>query len=211
MTEGTEPILSGSSYGGTVSFEPWTDFPGAGFAVQISADYVVLEDHWIPRVLRFKTTSQEPQMYFEVVVPEREGGPRLTEFAFVSRDPNSKGIRQADFRQVQVTALVEDFVAMFTTRIERDANGEIVGRSALDDLPGMTRFVGRMRAGRTSRDITPELLERVASVYRENIDGYPTKAVQHHFQVSQRMAAEYVSRARKRKLLPPTKRGKKNA
>ena len=68
-----------------------------------------------------------------------------------------------------------------------------------------------MRAGRTSRDITPQLLERVAKVYRDNIDKYPTKAVQHHFQVSQRMAAEYVSRARKRGLLPPTKRGKKNA
>ena len=212
MTDGTDSIATGSHYGRTVHLKPWTEFPEAGFSVQLSEEHVVLEDHWVPMVLRFKTTAQEPQLYFEVFVPEREGGPRLTEFAFISRDPDSRGVRQADFREVQVSAIVEDFVAMFTVRIERDENGEVVkGISAVDDMPGLTRFVGRMRAGRTSRDITPQLLERVAAVYRENIAGYPTKAVEHHFQVSQRMAAEYVSRARKRGLLPPTKKGKKNA
>lgn len=75
------------------------------------------------------------------------------------------------------------------------------------DTVNMRRFVARV--GR--RDITPTLLDKVAQVYRDNIDGYPTKAVQHHFQVSQRTAAGYVSKARERGLLPPTKRGKKNA
>jgi hypothetical protein len=107
---------------------------------------------------------------------------------------------------------VEDFVALFTHRINRDENGAFVGlETPPEDLPELTRFVGRMRAGRTSRDITPQLLERVAKVYRSNIAGTPTKAVQHHFQVSARMAAEYVNRARKRGLLPPTTRGKKKA
>ena len=212
MTDGTDSIATGGHYGRTMHLKPWMDMPNLGIAVQISEERVVLEDHWVPMVLRFKTTAQEPQLYFEVFVPEREGGPRLTEFAFICRDLESRGIRQADFRELQVSAIVEDFVAMFTVRIERDENGEAVKAiSALDDMPGLTRFVGRMRAGRTSRDITPQLLERVAAVYRENIAGYPTKAVEHHFQVSQRMAAEYVSRARKRGLLPPTKKGKKNA
>ncbi len=213
MTDGTDSKVEASHYGRTVHLGPWQNFTDPGFAVQLSQEHVVLEDHWMPMVLRFKTTSQEPQIYFEVVVPERHGAaPRLTEFAFVSRDPESSGIRQADFREVQVSAIVEDLLAMFTVRIERDANGEVVRPStALDDHAGLTRFVGRMRMGRTSRDITPQLLERVATVYRDNIGGHPTKAVQHHFQVSQRMAAEYVSRARKRGLLPPTKRGKKQA
>lgn len=212
MTEGTASIAGGDGYGRAVHFGPWEDFEEGGFAVQISEEHVVLHDHWLPMVLRFKTTAQEPQIYFEVVVPEREGGPRLREFAFISRDHDSHGIRQADFREVQVGAIVEDFMAMFTTRIERGETGEVIQAvSAVDDMPGLTRFVSRMRAGRTSRDITPKLLEDVAAIYRQNISGHPTKAVQHHFQVSQRMAAEYVSRARKRGLLPPTKRGKKNA
>jgi hypothetical protein len=212
MTDGTGSIVEGGHYGQGVHLEPWREVGDAGFAVQTSQEHVVLEDHWLPMVLRFKTTSQEPQLYFEVVVPDRGGGPRLTEFAFISRDPDSSGVRQADFREVQVSAIVEDFVAMFTVRVERGEDGEVLDTAtSLDDMPGMTRFVGRMRAGRTSRDITPQLLERVADIYRENIAGYPTKAVEHHFQVSQRMAAEYVSRARKRGLLPPTKKGKKNA
>jgi len=209
MTDSTDSIVTGSHYGRTVHFEPWTDFPEAGFAVQLSQERVVLEDHWMPMVLRFKTTSQEPQLYFEVVVGE-SGPPKLTEFAFVSRDPDSHGIRQADFREVQVSAIVEDFLAMWTFRMERDDDGNVVRPVTIyEDQAGLIRFVGRM--GRTSRDITPQLLERVAKVYRDNISGYPNKAVEHHFQVGQRMAAEYVSRARKRGLLPPTKKGQKRA
>lgn len=113
-----------------------------------------------------------------------------------------------------MAALLEDSVAAFTFRIEVDAEGKEsahvpeLGSPVYSDA---LRHVGQLRAGRTARSITPELLERVASVYRANITGNPTKAVQHHFQVSQRMSAEYVSRARKRGLLPPTKRGKKQA
>lgn len=143
-----------------------------------------------------------------------DGVPRLAELRFLATDPDSKGIRQTDLREVQVSALVEDLLAGFTMRVERDGCGEVTVEPPFADSPAYTaalRFVGRQRAGRTSRDITPDLLERVAKVYRDNIAGHPTKAVQHHFQVSQRMAAEYVSRARKRGLLPLTKKGKKNA
>lgn len=209
MPDGTEPIVGASDYSHAVHLEPWTEYEDVGFAVQLSAEHIVLEDHWVPAVLRFKTTAQEPQIYFEINVTD--AGPKLVEFAFVSRDPDSSGIRQADFRELQVSAIVEDFLALWIVRIDRDEAGAVVQAvSAADDYTGMTRFAGRLRAGK-SREITPQLLQRVAHVYRENIAGHPTKAVQHHFQVSQRMAAEYVSMARQRKLLPPTKRGKKNA
>lgn len=183
--------------------------------MRASTDDVVVEDHWIPRVIETGTldgVAADPQWYARVEVTE--AGPRLVEMRFYCTDPDSQGIRQTDLRETEVRAMVEDLVAMWTFRIERDAEGRPVhARSAIDAgaFTEHLRFVGRMRAGRTSRDITPQLLERVAKVYRDNIDRYPTKAVQHHFQVSQRMAAEYVSRARKRGLLPPTKRGKKQA
>jgi hypothetical protein len=206
MSESTEPIVGTSD----LEYEPWIDVPDQGVKMRRSVEYLVLEDHWVPRGLVLMTTSQEPQIYFEVLVGP--SGPRLIEFAFISRDDDSSGIRQADFREVLVSAIVEDFVAMWTFRMDRDDVGQIVRAATIyDDRAGLTRFVGRMRMSRTSRNITPQLLERVAKVYRENIGGHPTKAVEHHFQVSQRMAAEYVSRARQRGLLPPTKRGKKNA
>lgn len=185
--------------------------------IRLSDEYVVLEDHWIPATIELSANgsandSSDPEIYARIEVSA--AGSRLRELRFISTDPDSQGIRQTDLRDVQVGALVGDLVAGFTFKIERNASGELVV-----DVPHVEseayrnalRFVERARGGRTSRDITPDLLERVAKVYRDNIERYPTKAVQHHFQVSQRMAAEYVSRARKRGLLPPTKRGKKNA
>lgn len=190
----------------------WIVVEEMGARVRVSEDYVVLSDHWIPRVLEIATEGLgEPTTYARVEVSE--SGPRLAELSFSSPDPDARGIRQSDLREIEVRALVEDFVAGFTFRVEQNADGATVHVPTVETpaYVAARNFVGRMRAGRTTRDITPQLLERVAEVYRANIATYPTKAVQHHFQVSQRMAAEYVSRARKRGLLPPTKRGKKNA
>jgi len=194
----------------------WIVFESTGARMRLSGSNVVLEDHYLPRTVEISVNGRinngpDPETYARVEV-SNDGIPRLTELRFTSDDPDGPGIRQADLREVQVAALVEDLVAMYTIRIDRDPGGEArAAVTSLDDKPALLRFVGRMRSGRTARDITPELLTRVANVYRANIDRHPTKAVEHHFQVSQRMAAEYVSRARKRGLLPPTKRGKKNA
>jgi hypothetical protein len=61
------------------------------------------------------------------------------------------------------------------------------------------------------RDITPALLEKVAGICRANVHGAPMGAVEHHFQISQRMGVEYVSGARKAGLLPATVNGRKQA
>jgi len=207
MTDGTDSKVD-QDHG---EWSPWVGGDTAPFEVRWSSRCLVVHDHYMPTLIELiSTPDAEPRIFAQIEVDK--SGPSLREFAFTSHDPNSKGIRQSDFRAVQVSALVEDLVAMLTIRIERDDGGNVVGPTNIyDDPAGLTRFVGRMRMGRTSRDITPQLLERVAEVYRDNIAGHPTKAVEHHFQVSQRMAAEYVSRARKRGLLPPTKKGKKNA
>lgn len=188
----------------------WIDAHPFGW-VRPSEEFVVLEDHWIAKVIEIETASDgEPGIYARTEVDP--SGPKLVELRFLSTDPDATGIRQADLRSVQVSALLEELAALWTFRIERDENGEVVRAvPSAEDFTEHLRFIGRLRMGRTSREITPQLLERVAQVYRENITGRPTKAVEHHFQVSQRMAAEYVSRARKRGLLPPTKKGKKQA
>src|ERR1035437_3988093 len=190
----------------------WIEFESQMGRMRVSEEYVVLEDHWIPEVLELVVGGEgDTEAYARVEVSE--SGSRLVELRFTSDDPDGQGIRQADLRGVQVSALTEALVAGFTFRVDRDETGAaVVNRpyetKAYEDA---LRFVGRLRSGRTSRDITPQLLERVAEVYRDNISANPNKAVEHHFQVGQRMAAEYVSRARKRGLLPPTKKGQKRA
>jgi hypothetical protein len=64
-----------------------------------------------------------------------------------------------------------------------------------------------LRAGR--RHVNAELLQQVAAVYWANFNKAPAEAVARTFGVKQRMAHEYVRRARKRGFLPPTTQGKK--
>src|SRR3954452_15424773 len=208
MPDGTEQIVTFPEVG------DWVVSAEFGVRVRASAEYLVLEDHWVPCEIELLSGGDgEPEFYVRTEVTA--AGPKLVELRLSSTDPGARGIRQADLRSVQIGAFVEDLVAAFTIRVERTNDGQVAAaHPSLHGSPqwqDSLRFVGQLRAGRTSRDITPQLLERVATVYRDNIDRYPTKAVQHHFQVSQRMAAEYVSRARRRGLLPPTKRGKKQA
>ncbi len=61
------------------------------------------------------------------------------------------------------------------------------------------------------RRVNTELLRQVAEIYRANFDSAPTEAVARTFGVKQRMAHEYVRRARERGFLPPTTQGKKRA
>jgi len=81
--------------------------------VRISDETVRLERHIVPRTLEFKTGGDgEPETYARVEVGE--SGSKLTELRFRSTDPDARGVRQTDLRDVEVKALLEDFVAMFT-------------------------------------------------------------------------------------------------
>ena len=156
--------------------------------------------------------ADEPELYARVEVSP--GGTRLSELRLSADDPDRRGVRQSDLRNVDFAFLLEDCVAAMTLELDPTVLGPDpaqwparVGQPAERDVVRLARLLRRGR----QRELNPKLLERVAEVYRANIHGAPTKAVQQEFQVSPRMATEYVSRARKRGHLPPTKQGKKNA
>jgi hypothetical protein len=213
-----------------IPFREWTTLTtddGPEVRVRLYGPMVRLESHLVPARLEIKTGGAgEPEIYARVEVDEN--GSKLAELRFVSTDPDARGIRQSDLREVQVAALLEDFVAMFTLGYGlfpylykgRDAPVESIETYGLELYSGVETDIGvepsflrvarGLRGGR-KRDITPALLEKVAEIYRANIHGAPTRAVEHHFQVSQRMGVEYVSRARKAGLLPATVKGRKQA
>ena len=66
----------------------------------------------------------------------------------------------------------------------------------------------RQRLPLARRVMTDEFLQKVAQVYRENIDGTPTKTVGEVFNVQPRMASKYVERARQQGFLSPDRPGK---
>jgi hypothetical protein len=211
-------------------FREWTTLTtdnGPEVRVRLYGPMVRLESHLVPARLEIKTGGEgEPEIYARVEVDEN--GSKLAELRFVSTDPDARGIRQSDLREIRVTALLEDFVAMFTLGhglfpylyMGTDAPAESIETYGLELYsagetdngvePSFLRVARGLRRGR-KRDITPALLEKVAEIYRANIHGAPTRAVEHHFQVSQRMGVEYVSRARKAGLLPATVKGRKQA
>jgi hypothetical protein len=73
--------------------------------------------------------------------------------------------------------------------------GERNGRKAIEDARKSAR-----------RKVTPELLRRVANVYRANIDAQPVEAIRDEFDLSYRIAARYVQlcRSDEFQLLPKT-------
>jgi hypothetical protein len=151
---------------------------------------------------------------FHCRIELRDDVPRVVEWGWRARE-NQTEIRQKHLRASEVSDLAD--LVYGTWIIEfHDAWREGFG-TLLNNFPGndedQTRrirgFLQDLRSGR--RRINTELLRQVAEVYRANFDSAPTEAVARTFGVKQRMAHEYVRRARERGFLPPTTQGKKRA
>ena len=155
-------------------------------------------------------TSGGPDPDMHVRVELRDGSPVVTELSWKS-GPGQGEIRQKHLRQTDVARLATDLVVSTIWHGEVPV-GESVDAAALRRSKATARrFVERQRLPRTRRVMTPEFLQKVAEVYRENISGAPTKAVGEAFSVQSRQASKYVDAARQRGYLPTTKRGQKNA
>ena len=176
---------------------------------RVADDSEVIEDVEVPRSIEM-TTCGGPDPDMHVRVELRDGSPVLTELSWKS-GPGQHEIQQKHLRQTEVAKLVTDLVVS-TIWSEKVPVGETPDVTVLRQSKATARrFVDRQRLPRTRRVMTPEFLQEVARVYRENIDGNPTKAVEKTFNVRYRMAGKYVDAARQRGLPPKTERGKKKA
>jgi hypothetical protein len=169
----------------------------------------VLEGVEVPRWIEM-TTSGGPDPDSTVRVELRDGSPVVTELCWTS-GPGQSDIKQKHLRNTDVAKLATDLVVSTIWRGEVPM-GESVDAAALRRSKATARrFVERQRLPRTRRVMTPEFLQEVARVYRENIDSKPTKAVGEMFNVQSRQASKYVDAARQRGYLPKTVRGQKKA
>ncbi len=174
----------------------------------------VIGDHEVPTWVELTTAGgAEPDMRIRVEL--RDGAPRVVELAWISQ-PLQKEIRQKQLRQTNLAKLATDLIVSTVSDTDiidgvmilpEDVDRQQLRQSRL----ALQKFVDRQQRPRDRRRMTPEFLKSVAKVYKENIDGNPTKAVAETFNVASRMASEYVTRARRAGLLPKTVRGKKMA
>lgn len=187
---------------------------------RVADETEVLEGVEVPCTIELTTSGgADPDMYARVEL--RDGSPVLTELTWKSGVGQSE-IRQKHLRQTDVAKLVTDLVVSTIRREQRWStfpSGEDLTvdairerqRVARESTATARRFVERQRLPRERRVMTPEFLQKVAEVYRENINGAPTKAVGETFNVQARQASKYVDQARRRGYLPQTVRGQKKA
>jgi hypothetical protein len=202
---------------GPIEFEVGGATIETGGITSRSGHYVMLEDRLVPEWFEFEFSPGPGNPTVSARVELRDGVPQCVALTFISGDTDRE-IRQSDLRSIELNNLVIDLVAAQSLRIERSkANPNYVALHLSVGEPGgypttsARRFIERQRRGPGLREITPELLERVAEVYRANINHAPTEAVAKTFGVKSRMASTYVQRARAAGFLPPTKQGKKRA
>lgn len=192
-----------------------------GGLITISNTMIGVEDRMLPEWVNFKLAltrthvAGEPWMLGRVAV--REGVPQCVSLVFTS-GREGREIRQSDLRSVEINMLVIDLMAALSIQVDQSNPDETIFRGGLPGVEGpgevftaARRFMERRRRKPGLRDITPQLLERVAETYRANINHAPTEAVAKTFGVKQRMASTYVQRARTAGYLPATKQGKKQA
>jgi hypothetical protein len=179
---------------------------------RIADESEVIQGVKVPTWIEYSATGgADPDMHVRVEL--RDGSPQVVELSWKAQQGQGE-IRRKHLRQIDLEKLVTDLVV---SMIEKPvpAGLSLTRKADVDQLREASRkarkFVERQRLPRARRVMTPEFLEAVAQVYRENIDGKPTKAVGETFNVQSRMASKYVDAARQRGYLPKTERGKKKA
>ncbi|HEY1843001.1 MAG TPA: hypothetical protein VGG53_22795 [Mycobacterium sp.] len=192
---------------------------GDGTRLDVSNDYEVVGDRWMPAWLELSLAGHDkPNQFTRIEI--RDGRPEVVAMSW-SSSPGQREIKQNDLRHARVSSVLDEVYTAFIMRFDSENNRVelAVGTKEMsergEDVQGFydaRKFVDQTRAASSgNRAITDELLIQVADIYRRNIDRAPTQAVARTFGVKQRMASKYVERARLKNYLPPTKQGQKKA
>lgn len=160
---------------------------------------VPVGDRLVPEAIFIKVDSDNANPELKMKIEVRQGIPIFTEVTLKS-NPGGPDIRDRDLKNIYLDNWLREIVAEFSESPDGEGDGD--RRHAIKN-------VEQVRKGRSR--MSPEYLERVAKVYRDNVTGKPTDAVRRAFGLTPRTAARYVSRAREAGLLPPTDPGVKKA
>ncbi|GGO83450.1 hypothetical protein [Nonomuraea cavernae] len=138
------------------------------------------------------------------------GIPQCREIAIASVE-GGREVKQLDLRGIGIAEMVEEVFALFATRVIFEGEGHITAVKEIGEKAHVEtlRMIADARKGKGARKITPEFLAEVARVYKDNAGKSPTVAVQRSFNVSPRMAGNYIRRARDLGMLPEVTDGRR--
>lgn len=172
-----------------------------GNAVYDSSTVVTVGDRLLPaEILVTFPGKNQPALTMRIVV--RKGIPVCTELSLKADETTE--VRAKDLSLVRI----DDWLEYITAACSESAESSVITVGEPD--AGALKAVRQARKA-TRRSVTPEILERVAGIYREHIADRPVQAVMAAFGTSERTAARYVERCRAEGLLPKTEPGRKKA
>lgn len=168
-------------------------------------DYVPVGDRYVDAHIEVVAPGGDGQPRLEVTIDCTSGLPQVTRVLLQAKE-GSPTVRTKDLRTLSVDDLVDAIVPLFSHPLIENEDGSITGTIRMPDSESEHYRAARgalrqaQRAGR--RKVTPELLAKVADVYRAN-DARPAEAVEDAFGVSPRTAFRYIRMAREQGLLEP--------
>lgn len=166
----------------------------------------VVGDRRVPSVMFFDAPggrdSPRLHMRFEV----RQGVPVCAELRVIAKDGGSE-VQSKWLRLIRLEDWMETVVAGCSEHIDSPTQSSL-RETTRDDVRNV-----RTARKQTRRTVTPELLAKVAEIYREHFYDNPVQVISAAFGVSVRTAARYVQHCRsdEYQLLPKTEPGKKKA
>jgi len=161
---------------------------------------VQVGDRRVPRTIEVTFPGADGQPSLEMTLDSSSGVPRCTDLR-ISAQPGGREVRTTDLRSVAIEDWLEVIVsAAAEVVVSRDGTTTTTTR-ALSDAERKASLSTIRDARRSARRrVTPDLLERVATVYRQH-DSRPVEAVQAAYGTSYRTAARYVQMARQQGFL----------
>lgn len=139
----------------------------------------------------------------------RDDRPVCVEFRITAK-PDGRGIRTIDLREFSIDKLASNLYSHLAVEVREGDKGIVVGRTLSEEAFWKARNGVEKAITSPGRGVSEGDLQRVAQIYRDNIDGSPVLAVQHELGLkSARTAARRIQEARKAGHLPATTPGKR--
>jgi hypothetical protein len=184
--------------------------PGYHFVIENGVDRVELSDGvTMPRRVTVIPVAGDDLPRTEVVVETGDDGVPRCRAVRVTSGEAGRDVQASDLRGLPLEDVIVAAVKYTGTTATGTALGGWGGLDEMRQRVQATTAAAKQARRGVRRRVTPELLRRVAEVYRANPDA-PTKAVAEVFGVAHRTGTLYVRQARDADLLPPVepKRGK---
>ena len=159
----------------------------------------------VPRRLTYRHPGKDRQPAMQVDLEVVDGVPWCTQVLLLG-EAGSRRVRPTDLKEI--TARLDYLADQMLSAAAFIANDQGSGWVRKSDTGRMARPTIRRARKRERRHITPELLERVAEIYRKTGSAGRTAAVAEAFHVSERTAGRYIQTARAEGLLAATTRGR---